>query len=120
MSKRYDEAAAEARARVREAGKKELARLAERHPVGQEVLVGEGGELKRRAFVKGHELNTFYKPLVVTTEGVFYAYEAEDFIKCRICEAMEHAGDEGTEKCRECGALVCEAHFSDGYCDMCN
>jgi hypothetical protein len=77
MTRQYDEAAAEARGRVLRPAGRDLETLKLRHPVGAFVRVGEEGEFKMLARVTGHKLSTYYKPLVVTTQGVYYSFEVE-------------------------------------------
>lgn len=102
MNTRYDEAAREARERVKAAGRRDLETLKQKYPVGSYVMVGEGGEIKRLARVKGHELSTYYKPLVVTTEGVYFAYEVENCEGCETCGSPYDCDSAEDCQCVQC------------------
>lgn len=74
MSKRYDEAAKEARAHLKEVGQRDLAAAQKRYPKGTWVLAESDG-LVRWGRVQGHELNMRYRPIVLVSGNSFYPHE---------------------------------------------
>lgn len=67
--------------RARARGNAELGRVVARYPVGTAVRVTNETGTRVLATVIGHELNNYYKPLIVTDNaGVAYVYELEAIV----------------------------------------